>query len=135
MTPDPDPLDPDGPPDVRWCADVAAALEDASARAGTLAAALADDWPDVHGQEWADRTTLLHRELDRASAEAAGLARQLAGPATDDAPEALLRAAVSGVAAVLTRRSPAAAGPRLGDTTGTSADSDLGMRIAELPPH
>ena len=108
-------------PDAGWCADVAAVLAAVSTRAGRLASAIAEDWRDGHGQDRAERATLLHRELGRVAAEAADL-----GTALARAPDPLPwpGAAVPG----------RLRGPRLGSTAGAHADSGLGMRIAELPP-
>lgn len=127
----PGPTDDDAP-DARWCHGVSAALAGASEGVGRLARAIADDWRDGHGQEWAERTTLLHRELGRVAAEAAEIGAAIARRATEAAappvswPEP--PAAVLGAAAAARGR-----GPRLGAVAGDRTDDDLGMRIAELP--
>ncbi|OJY52596.1 hypothetical protein [Pseudonocardia sp. 73-21] len=145
----------DDDPDARWWGGVSAALAGAADGAGRLALAVAEDWRDGHGQEWAERVALLHRELGRVAAESseivAAIARRApeppsppvagpptAGPRASLVPpsgpplswqEALapLRAAVLGAAAATRDR-----GPRLGTAAGERVDDDLGMRIAEL---
>lgn len=119
------------PPGARWRADLAATLAAASVRIRRLAAGIADDWLDEHGREWAERTSLLHRELDRLADAAAALGAELApSPADHPAPDptAALRAGVLGASAA---RRP---GARLGATTGTYACDEPGMRIAEFAP-
>ncbi len=129
----------DEAPDARWCNGVSAALAGAAEGAGRLAQAVAEDWRDGHGQEWAERATLLHRELGRVAAEAAEIGAAIARRATEapEAPDsgtpvswqeslAPLRPAVLGAAAH-------DRGPRLGAIAGDRTETDLGMRIAELP--
>lgn len=129
--------EPDGVyPDSRWCAGVAAALSGASERVGRLALGIADDWRDGRGREWAERTTLLHRELGRVAAEAAEIGAAIARRATEAAAQPVPvaeslpppRAAVLGAAAAARGR-----GPRLGAVAGDRAEPDVGMRIAQLP--
>ena len=119
-------------PARRWCLEAVDVLRDAATAAGQLAAAVAVDWPDAHGDEWAHRIAALSRSLDDAAHHAADLAarpREPRSATTDLAPAvaAALRAASSS----------RATGPRLADTSGGRADDDYGMRIAELPdpPH
>lgn len=99
---------------ARWCVGLVAALSDAAARVGELAGRIADDWPDEHGREWADRAAALHRDLD----DNAHAAEQLGagwGTGVDPGP------------------APPRVGMRLGGTRAARTDDDHGMRIAELP--
>ena len=89
---------------VRWCVGLVDALSEAAARVGELAGWIADDWPDQHGREWAERATMLHRDLD----DHARAAEQLA-------------------------TAWGRIGMRLGGTSASRTDDDRGMRIAELP--
>lgn len=128
--------EPDGdPPDARWCAGVAASLAGASERVSRLALVIADDWRDARGQEWAERTTLLHRELGRVAAQATEIGTAIAQQAAEVVappdpgadPPTPLPAAVPGATAAHAR------GPRLGAVAGDRTQDGLGMRIAELP--
>ncbi len=107
-----------------WCAEVVAVLVEASDRTARLAVAIAEDWLDDRGREWAERAALLHRELDRLAADAARRGAERADPDPFPLP----------VLAAPGRRGPRLGGPRLGGTAGTRVDDEDGMRIAELPP-
>lgn len=119
---------------VRWCEAVAAALATSAARTGGLAAGIAADWLDDVGQEWAQRTALLHRELVRDALAAADLCSAFAHRAgADNAPPPTPPVAGPGVAGpgvgpLRDRRA------RLGGTEAGRAQNDLGMQVAELPP-
>jgi hypothetical protein len=76
-------------------------------RAARLASAVAVDWLDPDGRDWAARIDALRRDLD----EAAGQAEDL------------------GLRAV----SAAGYGPRLGDTSGARVGDAYGLQIAQLP--
>jgi hypothetical protein len=107
---------------ARWCMQLVEALVDVGRRVGRLSEQIAADWPDEHGREWAERSDLLRRELDRAALAAAELGRLLARETTEDG---------SGAIGPPTARSRT--GMRLGETAGARADDERGIRIAELP--
>jgi hypothetical protein len=124
--------------DGQWCADAAAVLRDAAVRAGRLAAAVATDWLDPRGREWAERIAALHRDLANTAHEAEELARRLHEPdGAAEGQEELSRA----MAAALRVATAAArgggvdrsAGPQLGDTSGARVDDEHGAHIAQLP--
>lgn len=107
---------------VRWCRDVAAVLGAVAAQAGRLAAGIAADWLDDNGREWAERATLLHRELVRDASAAADLST---APARSDDAES----GVSPLGAGVGRDRRA----RLGGTDAVRAQDGIGMQVAELP--
>jgi hypothetical protein len=116
-------------PARQWCIDATEVLRDAATRAGRLAAAVAVDWLDDHGREWAERIDALRRDLTDASERAEDLAQQLrdldpADPGLGSALAAALRAASA------TSRG---SGPRLGDTSGMRVNNEHGVHIAQLP--
>ena len=88
-------------------------------RVGRLSEQIGHDWPDGRGLEWAERVVRLGQELSREAGSAAELgeayARQAADPVRWGLP---------------LPRSP---GMRLGGTEAQRADSERGMRIAQLP--
>jgi hypothetical protein len=104
----------------RWCAAVAAALDEAAGEVGRLAARLAAGWPDEHGREWTERALRLRRSLDREADAAAELGRAVARIAD----------VLAGGAPPLGLRAPP--GPRLGGTEARRAEDDRGVRIARL---
>jgi hypothetical protein len=103
----------------RWGDQLAETLREIAWRLSRLADAVAADWPDQRGQEWADRAARLHRELDRQ----AGAAAELASAGESSAP-------VTGWSGSSAGRSRV----RLGGMEARSADPESGVRIAELPP-
>ena len=109
-------------PGRRWCAEVTELLRDTAVRAARLASAVAADWLDPEGRDWADRIAVLRRDLDDTARRADDLAERL--PDTD--PELASRL----VAAL---RAASGYGPRLGDTTGARVDETHGVQIAQLP--
>lgn len=111
---------------LRWCTAAAVDLVDAGVLAGRLAAAIAADWLDDNGREWAERAGRLGRELDAAAADAAHVARELARP--DREPDPALIAA-HGIAL----RGGSGRGPRLGGTDGDRAGDDRGVHLPQLP--
>lgn len=96
-----------------WSAALAAVLDEVTEQIGVAARRLADGWPDVRGDEWAQRLyslgAALHREADAAVEF---------GRAIDRLPEATPPADDSG-----------ADGPRLGDTGARRADDRRGVTI------
>ena len=103
-----------------WGMPLADTLREISRRLARLADAVAADWPDQRGQEWADRAAQLHRELSRQASAAA---------------EPALSAESSSVASGLSAGSPSGRPRvRLGGLDARRADPEPGMRIAELPP-
>ena len=115
-----DPADPLLP----WCRAAGTVLAHAAARALLLASAVAADWLDDHGREWAERAASLHRELARTARDVDDLTRELS--LRDHAPD--VAATLRGVAAQARRT-----GPCLGGTDGARTDDGHGVRIAELP--
>jgi hypothetical protein len=123
------PLPPPGPADLvdveilshtaRWWADLGDALADVGRRVGRLSEQIGHDWPDGRGLEWAERVVRLGKELGREAGAAAELgesyARQAADPVRWGLPP------------------PRSPGMRLGGTEAQRADSERGMRIAQLP--
>ena len=119
----------------RWCADATAVLRDAAAGAGRLAAAVATDWLDPRGREWAERIAALHRDLANTAYEAEELATRLQDP---DRPaeghQELSRAMAAALRAVTAARAgDRPAGPQLGDTSGARVDDEHGAHLAQLP--
>lgn len=123
MSDDPDPVGP-------WCARLASTLGETAARFGAIVGWVGEDWSDARGREWAERATLLHRDLQLHAATATQLDERLvrAQLRPSDDPVAVVEAAL-GAAAALAARSR---GVRLGGTEGARTDQDRGMRIAEL---
>lgn len=113
------------PPAVQWCRGLAGLLVDAAVQVHRLAGRIAEDWPDDHGREWAQRAELLHRELGRDADIAAGLGSILD---RQDAEGAVLPPPLPG------GRAPSGRGVRLGGTEASRIDDERGMRIAALPP-
>ena len=114
-------------PTHRWCAEATELLRDTAARAARLASAVAVDWLDPGGRDWAARIDALRRDLDEAAGQAEDLARWL--PDTDP-----VRPELAGqLAAALRAASAAGFGPRLGDTSGARVDDAYGVQIAQLP--
>lgn len=114
----------------RWCADATEVLRDATVRAGRLATAVATDWLDDNGREWAQRITALRRDLADTAHEADELAARLREPdGTDPELGRALAAALRAGSAV----SRDGRGPRLADTSGARVDDERGMHIAQLP--
>ncbi|GAA1188330.1 hypothetical protein [Pseudonocardia alaniniphila] len=123
------PVTPPGPVDpvdvetlsrtARWWADLGDALADMGRRVGRLSEQIGHDWPDGRGLEWAERVVRLGQELGREAGSAAELgeayARQAADPVRLGLPSSRLP------------------GMRLGGTAAQRADSERGMRIAQLP--
>jgi hypothetical protein len=112
-------------PGRRWCAEATELLRDTAVRAARLASAVAVDWLDPGGREWAQRIDALRRDLDETARRAEDLARRL--PDTDH-PELATQ-----LVAALRAASSAGYGPRLGDTTGGRVDDTHGVQIAQLP--
>jgi hypothetical protein len=113
---------------LRWCVTTGARLSEAAERAGALAAAIAADWPDGHGQEWSERAGRAGRDLDAAAADAARLAHDLQAPDDGTALGRALLQALGGTAA-----GERGHGPQLGGTDGARTDDERGMRVPELP--
>lgn len=109
---------------------LATALAEAGARVARLSRQIAEDWPDAHGREWADRADRLCRELGRDALASAELGEALAREAA-----ATERAASTAVAQGCPAGGPAPSGRgmRLGGTDSRREDDGRGMRIAELP--
>jgi hypothetical protein len=123
---------------AQWCADAAAVLRDTAVRAGRLAAAVATDWLDPRGSEWAERIAALHRDLANTAHEAEELARRLHEPdGAHQEQEELSRAMAAALrVATAAARSDGvdrSTGPQLGDTSGAKVDDEHGAHIAELP--
>jgi hypothetical protein len=114
----------------QWCTEATEVLRDAAVRAGHLAAAVATDWLDDHGREWAERITTLRRDLAHTAGQAEELAKRLHEP--DGADSELGRAMAAALRAA-SAASRACNGPRLGDTSGTRVDDEHGVHIAQLP--
>jgi predicted PP-loop superfamily ATPase len=123
---------------AQWCADAAAVLRDTALRAGRLAAAVATDWLDPRGREWAERIAALHRDLANTAHEAEELARRLHGPDGADQEQEELSRAMAAALRVATAAARSggvdrSTGPQLGDTSGAKVDDEHGAHIAELP--
>jgi hypothetical protein len=105
---------------ARWWAELGDALADMGRRVGRLSEQIGHDWPDGRGHEWAERVVRLGQELGREAVAAAELgeayARQAADPVRWGVPPP-----------------PRSPGMRLGGTEAQRADSERGIRIAELP--
>lgn len=114
----------------QWCAEATQALRDAAVRAGHLAAAVATDWLDDNGREWAERMTTLRRELADTAHQAEELATRLREP--DGTDSELGRAMAAALRAASAAARPGT-GPRLGDTSGSRVDDEHGVHIAQLP--
>lgn len=120
---------------LRWCMRAGEGLAVAADRVGELAAAIAADWLDDHGREWAERTRRVRRDLGAASADAAAAGRLLTS--TDDPHDAegegsgrLDPAVLVALLAAADRRDT---GPRLGGTDGLRIDGARGVSLAQLP--
>jgi hypothetical protein len=112
---------------TQWCLGLAVALAEAAAQVGRLADRIAQDWPDEHGLERAERTALLHRQLGRDALAAAELGGTLAQRGADDP------IADHGSVATAVVRGRAGRGARLGGTESARVEEERGMRIAQLP--
>jgi len=128
------PPDPDAVHAVaRWCAGLADALTEVGRQLERLAEQITHDWADDRGRDWAERSTLLRRELGREAVAAAELGEVLARRAADDTDlDGPVPPLTASLGAGLVPRYPGP-GMRLGGTDATRVDDDRGMRIAELP--
>ena len=123
------PLRPPGPADLvdveilsrtaRWWADLGDALADVARRVGRLSEQIGHDWPDGRGLEWAERVVRLGHELAQEAGAAAELSESYARQAADPVRWGL--------------PPPRSPGMRLGGTEAQRADSERGIRIAQLP--
>jgi hypothetical protein len=123
------PVPPPGPADVadadtlsrtaRWWAELGDTLADMGRRVGRLSEQIGHDWPDGRGHEWAERVVRLGQELGREAGAAAELAEAYARQAGDPVRWGL--------------PPPRSPGMRLGGTEAQRADSERGMRIAQIP--
>jgi hypothetical protein len=104
---------------ARWWAELGDALADMERRVGRLSEQIAYDWPDGRGLEWAEQVARLGQELGREAGSAAELGEAYARQAAD--------------AVRWGMPLPRSAGIRLGGTEAQRADSERGMRIAQLP--
>jgi hypothetical protein len=112
------PLDDDTALDTaRWYERLAELLGDVGRRVAQLGDQLANDWPDAHGREWADRTAHVGGVLGREAAAAGELGAVYARQTGDAGHFAGRRT-----------------GMRLGGTDAARAEDERGMRIAELGP-
>ena len=116
---------------LRWCLTAGVRLSEAAERAGALAAAIAADWPDAHGQEWSERAGRAGRDLDAAAADAGRLAHTLDAP--DDDGTALGRALLQALGGAARSAPHHGDGPQLGGTDGAHTDDERGVRLPELP--
>jgi hypothetical protein len=104
---------------ARWWAELGDALADMGRRVGRLSEQICHDWPDGRGHEWAERVVRLGQELGREAGAAAELGEAYARQAADPVRWCL--------------PPPHPPGMRLGGTAAQRADSERGMRIAQLP--
>ena len=122
----------------RWAAGASAVLWDAATRAGRLAAAVATDWLDGRGVEWAERISALRRDLEDTAQEADELARRLHDPhrPQEGLSGALATALQAASAASRGGSTARPGGPQLADTAGARVDDEHGVHIAQLldPP-
>jgi hypothetical protein len=109
---------------ARWCAQLAEVLGDVGRRAAQLGEQIAHDWPDAHGRDWAERTSLLGSLLGREANAASELGEAYARQSADTTTPLFPGTAGGG------RRT----GMRLGGTDAQRVDDERGMRIAELDP-
>ena len=107
---------------AHWWTRLAEALADTGRRLGQLGEQIGRDWPDNHGQGWAERTANVRAELGREAVVAAELGAEYARRASDAEPSA-----------PPTWSSVGRPGARLAGTQAQRADEERGMRIAELP--
>jgi hypothetical protein len=112
---------------ARWCAHLAEVLGDVGRRAAQLGEMVGRDWPDAHGREWAERTSLLGSLLGREAFAAAELGDAYARQAAE-APVPAGPPPIPGMGGIASRRT----GARLGGTDAERVDDERGMRIAEL---
>ncbi|WP_433289770.1 hypothetical protein ACQPZQ_40385 [Pseudonocardia sp. CA-142604] len=123
------PVPPPGPADpvdaetlsrtARWWAELGDTLADIGRRVGRLSEQISHDWPDGRGLEWAERVGRLGQELSREAGSAAELGEAYARQASDPVRLGLPSSRIPGM--------------RLGGTEAQRADSERGMRIAQLP--
>jgi hypothetical protein len=104
---------------ARWWAELGDVLADIGLRVSRLSEQIGHDWPDGRGHEWEERVVRLGQQLGREAGAAAELGAAYARQADDPVRWGPLPS-----------RSP---GMRLGGTDAQRADSERGMRIAELP--
>jgi hypothetical protein len=114
----------------QWCTEATEVLREAAVRAGRLAAAVATDWLDDHGREWAERITTLRRDLADTAQQAEELTNMLRDP---DGTDSELGRAMAAAVRAASAASSGGNGPRLGDTSGTRVDDEHGVHIAQLP--
>jgi hypothetical protein len=114
----------------QWCTEATEVLREAAVRAGRLAAAVATDWLDDHGREWAERITTLRRDLADTAQQAEELTNILRDP---DGTDSELGRAMAAAVRAASAASSGGNGPRLGDTSGTRVDDEHGVHIAQLP--
>jgi hypothetical protein len=103
---------------ARWWSELGDALADIGRRVSRLSEQIGHDWPDGRGREWEERVVRLGQELGREAGAAAELGEAYARQAADPVRWGPLP--------------PRYPGMRLGGTEAQRADSERGMRIAQL---